>query len=180
MLRSTVVLVALALATQSASSITPADPSIGSYPWFVALDQRCPQKSASREAALERYKRHLIANIRAIAAGLPESQAAIFLKRADELERTGPSTVDLDRFADIFAKGSAEEIQELCQSFEVERERPASYRAAAHADRESHSVTEHKFEVNGHFEQEPLSLVGRSRPARAISDRWKRSRKVQS
>ena len=42
------------------------------------------------------------------------------MKRADELERTGPSTVDLDRFADIFAKGSAEEIQELCQSFEVD------------------------------------------------------------
>ncbi len=120
MLRNAVVLVALALATQSASSIAPADPSIGSYPWFVALDQRCPQKSASRDAALERYKRHLIANIRALAAGLPESQATTFLKRADELERTGPSKADLDRFADIFAKGSAEEIQELCQSFEAD------------------------------------------------------------
>ncbi|MFI4940185.1 MAG: hypothetical protein ACHP7O_07585 [Burkholderiales bacterium] len=92
------------------------DPSVGSYLWFAALDQKCPGPNATRSTALEAYKRQFITNVRAIASGLPADNANKMLTSIDDLERNGPPKSSLEKFDRYFSTGSADEIKALCES----------------------------------------------------------------
>jgi len=82
MLKRTLIaaLLMLVAALSCAANPKPApDPAIGSYFWFVALNQRCETTDPARDAALARFRTHFLDNGKRIAASLPAASATGFL-----------------------------------------------------------------------------------------------------
>lgn len=109
-------LLACTTAARSLEPTTPADPWIGSYFYFVALDKRCPAADEARATALEQFKRHFIANSRMILGALPQEGTRQALRKLEDIERSGPPAEELTRFDDFFARRTNEEIEVLCST----------------------------------------------------------------
>lgn len=110
---SAALLACVALAVPQAAA---GDPSVGSYYYFAALDKKCPESNAARTAALEQFKQHFIANVRALLANSPRGEATRAAQKLDGLERNGPAAEDLKEFDDLFRNASARDIADLCRS----------------------------------------------------------------
>ena len=90
------------------------DPSIGSYFYFAALDRKCLEKDTLREAKLNEFKQHYVSNMKRLFGSMPNAAQA--LAKVDDLEKNGPTQMDLEKFDSFFAKGSAQDMKDLCAS----------------------------------------------------------------
>ena len=118
MLKRTLIaaLLMLVAALSCAANPKPApDPAIGSYFWFVALNQRCETTDPARDAALARFRTHFLDNGKRIAASLPAASATGFLNALNDMEKNGPPKESMDRVNAILAQVSPAETRQLCQ-----------------------------------------------------------------
>jgi len=93
-----------------------ADPSIGSYYFFAALDTRCTEPDPARAAALEQFKQHFLTQARRVMSAFQPSQTVQARQKLEDLEKMGPSAEDLKQFDALFAKATPQDLAEACRS----------------------------------------------------------------
>jgi hypothetical protein len=118
MLKRTLIAALLMMVATLSNAANPRpapDPAIGSYFWFVALNQRCEAADPARDAALARFRTHFLDNGKRIAASLPAASATGFLSALNDMEKNGPPKESMDHVNAILAQVSPAETRQLCQ-----------------------------------------------------------------
>jgi hypothetical protein len=111
---------------QSAIATPQADGlSIGSYPYFFALNQRCIAPNAKKDAALAALRKQSIDLARSMIpmlaatvkpGGLSQAQFNETKLKLATMEKKWPEPADLAEFDKIFNDGTPVEIEALCEA----------------------------------------------------------------
>jgi hypothetical protein len=118
--------VAQGVGAQSAVSTPQADGlSIGSYPYFFALNKRCIAPNAKKDAALAALRKQSIDLARSMipmlaasikSGGLSQAQFNETKLKLATMEKRWPEPADLAEFDKIFNDGTPAEIEALCDA----------------------------------------------------------------
>jgi hypothetical protein len=123
-----VIFLTMAQGVSAQSTISPPQAdglSIGSYPYFFALNKRCFTPNTEKDAALASLRKQSIDLARSMIpmlaatvkpGGLSQAQFNETKLKLATMEKKWPERADLAEFDKIFDAGTATEIEALCEA----------------------------------------------------------------